>query len=673
MKTLRRFSGSFLGVLLLTLCAWTTAYGQITPSGDAYTNTATPTTNLGTKTVLDVESGAQTTYIQFDLSSIPAGYTSASIAKATLKMYVNAVTAAGSFNVDFVNGTWSEKTVTASVSPALGTTIVGSVPLTSANVHDYILIDVTAAVGAWLDGTEPNDGIALVANSPLNASFDSKENTTNSHPAELDIVFAGGGTISGVTTPGGSGLIGGGTSGTLNLGLTKGCAANQVLQWNGTAWACSSAGSGSVTSVASGAGLTGGPITSAGTLSIAPGGVSNAMLASPSLTVSAGTGLSGGGAVALGGTTTLSLDASKVPELSTPNSFTGNQNINGNLAVVNNATFKPFSVQSSSGFGTWMNLGNTSSGGHTWNIISAGGSNAEGAGNFAITDLTGASTIWLEGNVNAGSLVTGATAINNMGCPGFGGIGFGAKGSTGCVNYSLLGEGVHTYLNRPAGGQILFRENNATEMVLASGGNLGIGTTTPQFLLHVNGTMRAETGLSLGGNATLIVDAPGVPGGHLTVKSNGTVGINNPNPTHALDVTGSVSINGDAPMTSNPRMSFSGFVQGSFCGSLNCGSGSSSGPGGFFVPDKNIEITHISVSLGNAMDPSCNAAITLFVNGALRFSLAVPGNTSIFDGATTVQANAGDQVVLSYTTATSCSFGTSAGGNAMINAYYFME
>jgi len=121
MKTPRERLGS-LAVSLLALCAWNAAYGQITPSGDAYTNTATPTTNLGTKPVLDVESGSQTTYIQFDLSSIPAGYTSASIAKATLKLYVNTVTTAGSFNVDFVSGTWSEKTITADLAPALGTT-----------------------------------------------------------------------------------------------------------------------------------------------------------------------------------------------------------------------------------------------------------------------------------------------------------------------------------------------------------------------------------------------------------------------------------------------------------------------------------------------------------------------------------------------------------------------
>jgi len=284
----------FATLLVCTLVLRTAAYGQITPSGDAYTNTATPTTNFGTKPVLDVESASQTSYIQFDLSSIPSGYSGASIAKATLRLYVNAVTTAGSFNVDFVNGTWSEKTITANLAPALGTTIVSSVPLTSTNVHDYVLIDVTPAVVAWLDGTEPNDGIALVANSPLNASFDSKENTANSQPAELDIVFAGGGTLTGVTTAGGSGLTGGGTSGTLNLSLTNACSANQVLQWNGSVWQCAAVGAGTITGVNAGAGLTG-------------GGTS--------------------------GTITLNVDTTKVPQLSGGNSFSGNQSLSGNFSA----------------------------------------------------------------------------------------------------------------------------------------------------------------------------------------------------------------------------------------------------------------------------------------------------------------------------------------------------
>jgi hypothetical protein len=247
--------------------------------------------------VLDVES-SQTTFIQFNLASIPAAYTSADITKATLKLYVNAVTTAGSFNVDYVNGTWTEGTIDASNAPALGTTIAASVPLVMADKNQYILVDVTAAVQAWLSGT-PNDGIALVANSPLNASFDSKESTTTSHSPELDIVFAGGGGITGITTASGSGLTGGGTSGTLNLSLTNTCAANQILQWSGTAWACSSAGTGTITGVTHGTYLTG-------------GGTS--------------------------GNVTLDLNTSLVPLLAANNTFTGNQTITGNLSVSGSMT-----------------------------------------------------------------------------------------------------------------------------------------------------------------------------------------------------------------------------------------------------------------------------------------------------------------------------------------------
>ena len=90
-------------------------------------------------------------------------------------------------------------------------------------------------------------------------------------------------------------------------------------------------GSGTVKSVASGAGLTGGPITTTGTLSIANTGVTNAMLAHPSLTITPGTALTGGGAVALGGITTLNVDTTKIPQLNVANTFTGNQTIKGNL------------------------------------------------------------------------------------------------------------------------------------------------------------------------------------------------------------------------------------------------------------------------------------------------------------------------------------------------------
>jgi hypothetical protein len=274
MKPLRNGRGRlFLAAafLLLTLGSWSAAFGQLTPSDDAYVNSAKPTTNLGTASTLNLQSAAETSFLRFDLSSVPAGYTGSSIAKATLKLYVASVGTAGSFNVDYVSGTWAEKTITYSLQPAIGTTIASSVPLTSASAGKYLEIDITSAMVEWLNGAQPNDGIALVANSPLVATFDSKENTGASHPAEIDIVYAG---IAGVTTANGSGLTGGGSSGTLNLALTNSCSNKQVLQWNGSAWACATAGTGTVTSVglsapASDFTVGGSPITGAGTLNFA--------------------------------------------------------------------------------------------------------------------------------------------------------------------------------------------------------------------------------------------------------------------------------------------------------------------------------------------------------------------------------------------------------------------
>jgi len=262
-----RAAAGVLFVLLLSA----SVHAQITPSADAYTNSAAPTTSYGAATLLYVNGATEIAYIQFNLASIPSG---ASVSKATLKLYVNGVTTAGSFNVDYVNGAWSESTITHNLAPALGTTIVSGVALTTANKNQYVLIDITPALQTWLDGSQANDGVALVANGTLSASFDSKESIETSHPPELDVVFGPESTITGVLTGPGSGLQGGGTSGTLNLSLLTSCARNQILQWSGKAWACTKlSGGGTVTSVGLTAPstdflVTGSPVTTSGTLGL---------------------------------------------------------------------------------------------------------------------------------------------------------------------------------------------------------------------------------------------------------------------------------------------------------------------------------------------------------------------------------------------------------------------
>ncbi|HKM48439.1 MAG TPA: DNRLRE domain-containing protein [Terriglobales bacterium] len=346
--------------LLLVLLVATLAHAQLTPSDDAYVNSAAPTINYGAATTLDLSSAADTAFIRFDLTAVPAGTPGSSIAKATLKLYVNSVTTAGSFNVDYVTGTWSEKTITHSLQPAVGTTIAASVPLATASKSKYVEIDVTAAMVEWLNGTQANDGIALVANSPLVATFDSKENTTTSHAPELDLVFTSGG-ITGVTTASGSGLMGGGTSGTLKLSLTNTCAANQVLQWNGTAWACANLkGSGTITGV------------------------------------TAGTDLTGGGT---SGVVTLNLNTTKVPLLAANNPFMGNNSFAGSVGVGTMTPTHMFEVDAlgasaaqmamvSTGSDAAISLNNTAAGGREYWIDSGSGVAGAGAGNFAVWDNT---------------------------------------------------------------------------------------------------------------------------------------------------------------------------------------------------------------------------------------------------------------------------------------------
>jgi hypothetical protein len=179
-------------------------------------------------------------------------------------------------------------------------------------------------------------------------------------------------------------------------------------------------GTGTITGVTAGAGLTGGGTSGNVGVSVVSGGITNDLLQNSGLTVSPGTDLTGGGLVSLGGSTTLNLDTTKVPQLATNNTFAGVQVFNSNV---------------------------------------------------------------------------------------------------------------------------------------------GIGTSpNPVFALQTIGTIRSETGgLSLGGNAPLSVDAPGIARGHFAVLSNGNVGINNPNPTNTLDVHGGGSFT--APVAFASNQTFPGTAQ----------------------------------------------------------------------------------------------------------------
>jgi len=159
--------------------------------GDAFTRASRPNQNFGANANLRVTSD-EDSFLKFDFATLPQGTSGNKIAKATLRLWVNALPGTGSFDVRRVTGVWDEATLTNNTAPSLGKVEVAGVPIASQNARSFVTIDLTALVQDWLNGVLPNNGIALVAGaSGVNVSFDSKENSQTSHEPCLEIILLG--------------------------------------------------------------------------------------------------------------------------------------------------------------------------------------------------------------------------------------------------------------------------------------------------------------------------------------------------------------------------------------------------------------------------------------------------------------------------------------------------
>jgi hypothetical protein len=129
-------------VLFLQLSFSTLSIAQLgPPAADTYSASGSPSTNFGTATTLEVATGHDV-YIQFNLTPLPAGI---SVSNATLRLHVNSVTTAGSFDVYQLNRSWAETTLTYNKAPALGTSATGVHPvaLTTSSAGEFLVIDIT--------------------------------------------------------------------------------------------------------------------------------------------------------------------------------------------------------------------------------------------------------------------------------------------------------------------------------------------------------------------------------------------------------------------------------------------------------------------------------------------------------------------------------------------------
>jgi len=365
--------------------------------------------------------------------------------------------------------------------------------------------------------SEPASNDTTTPSGTLNLLFGegaTKPSETGLHIANTgQITFAtgqtfpgtGDGTLTGITTAAGSGLTGGGTSGTLNLSLTNACAANQVLQYNGSAWICAAVGTGTITGVTAGTDLTGGGTSGKVTLNLNTA-ATNALYA----------------------------------QLSAANTFTGNQTLNGTITATSSGTAGTIAATTTNAtsvavsgvgpaFGMYGTATSTSGVGVQGYASAASGPTVGVFGQTSSTSGTG-----VQGSAqSATGAAYGVQGVSNSsgGVGVFGannaltGTAMGVSGTTvSTTGYGVYGDavassgataGVLGASNSPYGDGVL-GENIAT-----TGAAPGVyGTTASSAGYGVEGSVNSPTGSGVvGSNEATTGTAAGVYG--LTESSSG--------------------------------------------------------------------------------------------------------------------------------------------------------
>ena len=131
------------------------------------------------------------TFLKFSLATLPPGTTASDVSHARLRFWLNAnSTVVGSITLNPVTTAWDEYTLKDSSTAGLTFGLPRLTDLPINLINNFVSIDVTDWVKAWLSGTLVNEGIEVEASSAttlLNLAFDSKESNQTSHEPRLEI------------------------------------------------------------------------------------------------------------------------------------------------------------------------------------------------------------------------------------------------------------------------------------------------------------------------------------------------------------------------------------------------------------------------------------------------------------------------------------------------------
>ena len=177
----------------ITLYPTDDTYSTLTYTGKPPVVTKTAIASItGTTAYLTVNS-LHTSFVQFKAGAALAG---APVSKAVLNLWFYSVTKPGMLDVDLVTASWKEQFTGLPVSEPNfnAASPVAIIPASSVVAKQFVSVDVTAAVQAWVANPTMDFGLAIsTPDNVANVNIGAKEGTATGYPATLQVTLSGAG------------------------------------------------------------------------------------------------------------------------------------------------------------------------------------------------------------------------------------------------------------------------------------------------------------------------------------------------------------------------------------------------------------------------------------------------------------------------------------------------
>lgn len=223
------------------------------------------------------------------------------------------------------------------------------------------------------------------------------------------------------------------------------------------------------------------------------------------------------------------------------------------------------------------------------------------------------------------------------------------------------------FLGTKNGNPLIFKTTNIERMRILSGGNVGIGTTTPSALLHVAGQVKITdgsealgwvltsdanglaswamppppyipgNGLYLTGGSSTLNTYWSESGGNLFNNNAGNVGINNSAPSEKLDVDGTIKISGTTANELNRAqtgpanlvpIAYASVSQGGVLNAANTGNFSYTNGGGNSFWDSGNSRYKIRIN-GETFSTQSYVALVTIINNNAKAEVNADGNGNL--------------------------------------------